>query len=254
MAFTISPLIDTGLYWCPWLSCINVSVYIDTDSLTGEDITDLIVDGAAGGTGAPYTIGALYIDGNPISLPYTVAYGTPALLQFDICSNPIGPSANTVSLDINLGAYVFTFPTVTKDSVIYYVSADSIDFGDITVGTTANFLNTFFIPDDGWIANVDYVVPSLSAPYSIDPLYPSTFTLGPGVSSSQDIEIIFAPTAVGTFSTTLNVTLSSVQGPGSSWTNPVFTIPISITGNGVAAPPVGGAFSNKLIIANSISI
>ena len=254
MAFTISPLIDTGLYWGVWQSCINVSIYIDTDSLAGEDITDLVVDGAAGGLGPGYTVGTLYIDGSPMSLPYTVAYGTPALLQFDLCSNPTGSSANNVSLDINLGAYVFIFPTVTKNALSYYVDVDSVDFGNITVGTTTNIPITFFIPDDGYIANVDYVVPSLSAPYSIDPSYPSTFTFGPGVSSNQPVNIIFSPTTIGTFSTTLNVTLSSTQGPGSSWTNPVFTIPISITGNGVAAPPVGGASSKKLIIGNSISI
>jgi hypothetical protein len=254
MAFTISPIFDTNNYWATLQSCINVSILINTDSIGGEDITDLIINGQAGGTGPGFTVGSLYIDGSPISLPYTVAYGAPVLLQFDLCSNPIGTSANSVSLDINSGAYVFNFITVTKESLTYYVDTNSIDFGDIVVGSTVISSIAFFIGDDGYIANVDYVIPSLAAPYSVDPAYPSTFTFGPGISSYQPANIIFSPTTVGTFSTTLNVTLSSAQGPGSSWTNPVFTIPISITGKGVSAPPVTGEFSKSLTISNSIGI
>jgi hypothetical protein len=247
MAFTFSPLFDGGNYNAVYNSCINVSIYIETDQVGGEDITNL------SWFGGDFTVsGAYYLDGSVATFPYTVAYGTPALLQFDLCSGPLGASSN-MFLDVSDGLYSLSIYGTAKAAITNYVDIDSIDFGTVAVGVTVSQEIIVYMSPDGYLADVSYVVPSLSAPYSMDPAYPSTFTLSQDPNISQIIQVNFTPTAAGTFSRTLNIAVSTAKGPGSSWTNPVFTIPITITGEGNVPAPATYK-SSRLSIMNGISM
>lgn len=260
MAFITTPqdgFSGSAIYGSPG----NISIYIGTNSIGGETFNtlDVIVDSN------PIS-STVYLDGLPISgqLPYTVSYSTPALLQFDYQSLQ---STVTLSLNFDGGNQVITYPSVVNlfsttqgaASLIEINSSQvsSYNFGNVSVGTTQSVSATIGCPpilNIPFIYDVNFNLTGVGSPFSLNPSYPSNFTLGLATATFQIIEIEFSPTSVGAFSTTLDIEITTPLGPGSSWTNPVATLSIPITGTGVIPPTPPTYKSERLSIMNGISI
>jgi hypothetical protein len=245
------PQIDGNTYAAIKNVCGNVSIYLTSNFIGGEVITDFTIDG-----GTEFTISNIYIDGLPLSLPFTILDTPPSLLQFNLCHT--GTTDGTITIDINLGSQIITYYCNVYDTAIADVS--SINFGNVSVPAPSAV--QFFITIGAglpsgifFIYDVDFNLTGLNAPFSLDPSYSSTFQLGLTLSQAiQPENVEFLPTAIGAFSDTLDIEMSTPIGPGSSWTNPVYTLGIPVSGSGVTPPTPPAYISPKLAIMNGISI
>lgn len=251
MAITTSPLIDGNTYAAIKNVCGNVSVYLGSSNIGGEIVTDLSIS-----SGTEFTVSDISVDGLPLSLPFTVLDTVTSLLQFNLCHT--GTTDGVITIDINLGSQVVNLYCNVYDTGIVDVS--SINFGSHSVPQPSPISAAIVIGaglPSGilFMYDVDFNLTGLTAPFSINPAYPSTFQLGPTLVQTIQVELVeFFPTTIGAFSDVLDIDMSTAQGPGSSWTNPVYALSIPVSGTGVTPPTPPTNFSNKLAIVNGVSI
>jgi hypothetical protein len=214
---------------------VTISGILSTNTPGGETINSITVNQGT------ITVDNLRFDGVPVSFPYTVDPLSATIFSFDI--TPSGTVGNTDQFKFTFilapsGSESFTYDVTEldiKNSITIANNTLPLDFGSVEVGSSS--LPVSFVINNETCKRCDYTLSSDSGDI--------TFNIG---SAS-----LFPRT---------NYTDVATWTPTSAYDLSAFSI-LCDTECGQALygllgestePPVGGAFSRKLIIANSISI
>lgn len=179
-----------------------------------------------------FTINNILFNGNPISYPLRIENDTSASLTFSLCA-PIDELREIISLDITSitdGTETFTFDV---NSVLPFsvIGETELIFGDVPINSGVSL--QISISDSPMCCN-DYYLSTLTAPFS----HSDGVTICPG-SGTQVINVSFSPTAIGSFSENLTITINECN-----------SVVIPLSGNGVEAPAGGNNVSGKRTVVD----
>jgi hypothetical protein len=221
-----------------YLECgsIPISGTLTTNDPLGEVIDFITIDNAS------ILFDSLKFDGSAPTTPYTVNFGTPVAVTFNII--PSGTVGNIDQIKIMFGllpsgSQPFTYNITElsiKDSVTIPNNTLPLDFGTVNVGS---FSNKLFVVNNETCIQYSYLI-STDGEITFPTNPTVSFNLSP--RSTSNVTATWTPTSAYDLSD-YKIYCDTDCG------NALYDLA------GVSTePPVGGAFSRKLIIANSISI
>ena len=252
---------------------VNTNTYNAVSDTTGNVALELLIPGLIP-SGFSYTIYDIIftpssqvtisnasLNGTPLasSFPFVVDNITQQVLDFDISvlSGLVGESLGITLFIDNVYFDTTTVFINTLDIEIINDGANTItefDFGAVPIGGYAYSDVVVGVPPYPFIYEMTIDATPLSAPFNNN--LGGGISIGGGTGNIAPIfgTVDFNPTVVGSFSQTQSFDIGVKKGTLSTYSNPIYTRSIPVLGTATPPPPVGGASSNKLVIANSISI
>lgn len=193
--------------------CCQMNCYLNNGYESSIRITDLAY------SAGDFPISDVLIDGNPISYPIDLDPGASVQFSFVLCA-PSTAQLGDFAIDIEvqgIGTDSYSYPleaVLTTD----VISPTSLNFGNIAVGSGSTlYINVL----DTLLCCNDFYVSTLTAPFADV----GGVTVCPG-GGSQQIMVIFSPTALGTITQNLTISINECN-----------SLVIPLSGTGIEAPP-----------------
>jgi hypothetical protein len=226
-------------YISPYVDMVGL---LSTDDPAGETITGLIIDQNT------ITVTDVEINSLPPSFPYTLVFGTPTTFTFKIIPSGVIGNSDQIKFNFSIlpsGGYVFTYQINElrpQDSITITNNTLPLDFGSLYVGSSSLPVS-FTINNQTckryvlscYSDNGDIVINTVPSS-----LHPNTDYTTDAVWTPSIAEDLSAYSIIAEFAIEDGNIAQGIYGLSGVSTDP--------------PPPIGGTFSNRLIISNSISI